>query len=246
MDKRFWGFLVLVALVLSGVFFLTNTDKADAPRGDKTSGVVTNHVIGKGTAGVTLTEYGDYECPACAAYYPTVEQVKEKYGDRLTFQFRNYPLFQIHPNAIAAARAAEAADLQGKYWEMYSKLYTNQQSWKAVSNAQPTFEQYASELKLDATKFKADYKSTAANDRIQADLKEGTRLGVESTPTFFINGKKISTPQPTVEAFSKIIDAEIAKKGGSTSTEPAAENPAPATPAPAAPPMDTQPVEPAN
>lgn len=234
MDKRFWGFLVLVALVLFGIFFVSNTNKADAPGGGngKTAGVVTNHVVGQGTSGVTLTEYGDFECPACAAYYPIVEQVKEKYGDRLKFQFRNYPLSQIHPNAIAAARAAEAADMQGKYWEMYNTLYANQQSWRAVGNAQPTFEQYAKELKLDATKFKADYRSAAANDRIQADLKEGTKLGVDSTPTFFINGKKISTPSQTVDAFSKIIDAEIAKKGGNTAPAPASDTPATTEPAP--------------
>ncbi len=229
MDKRFWGFLVVIALVLSGVFFVTNSNKATAPAESKST--LTNHVEGSGSTGVKLVEYGDFQCPACSQYYLIIKQVTDKYGSLMTFQFRHFPLFQIHTNAMASSRAAEAADKQGKFWEMYDVLYANQRNWSGVSDPTIAFDTYAKQLGLNITKFKQDYKSPAVNDSIQADLKEGNRLGIDSTPTFFLAGKKISVPNPTLEAFSKLIDAEIVKKGG---TPPAATVAQPATTAPAA------------
>jgi protein-disulfide isomerase len=213
MDKRFWVIVVGLAVVLSGVFFFTSR-KAEAPTDNAAKGTVTNHVSGSASTGVKLTEYGDYQCPACGRYYQPVKEVTEKYKDRIQFQFRNFPLVQIHRNAMAGARAAEAADLQGKYWEMHDILYENQPSWSESSSVSTTFEGFATSLGMDLTKFKTDYKSKLVNDRIQADIKEGGKIPVESTPTFLLDGKKISNPDPTVEAFSKIIDAEIAKKTG--------------------------------
>jgi protein-disulfide isomerase len=212
MDKRFWGFLVAVALVLAGIYFFTSTPTADAPK-ESAKGTLTNHVYGKNTTGVKLVEYGDFECPACGRYWAPLREVKELYKDKIEFQFRNFPLFQIHPNAIAAARAAEAADMQNKFWEMHDLLYENQQLWSQTKDPIPVFESYAKQLNLDSTKFKNDYKGRVANDRIQADIKEGTRLKVESTPTLFLNGKKLNpTPDATTAALSKVIDDEIAKQ----------------------------------
>lgn len=227
MDKRFWGILVIIALVLIGIFVLTNTNKASAPGDSSKKGTLTNHIEGKGTSGVTLTEYGDYQCPACGEYYPIVKQVQQAYADQIYFQFRNFPLYQIHPNAIAGARAAEAADLQGKYWQMHDKLYENQQVWANEQNPLPDFENYAKQLGMNVTKFDKDFKSSLVNDRIQADLNEGNKLGIDSTPTFFINGNKISNPN-SVDDFKKVIDNAIKQQTG----KPAAiETP---TPTPAA------------
>jgi protein-disulfide isomerase len=226
MDKRFWGILAVIAVVFSGIFIFTKSNTANAPSG--AASTVTNHVTGGGSSGVKLTEYGDFQCPACAQYYPLVKQVKETYKDQITFQFRNFPLSQIHPNAVAGSRAAEAADLQGKFWEMHDLLYENQQSWSPMTNPQPAFEQYAKQLGLDTVKFMADFKSAAVNNRIQADLQEGTKLGIDSTPTFFIDGKKISNPT-SLEAFNKVIDAAIEQKTGK---KPATSNPSEAAPAP--------------
>jgi protein-disulfide isomerase len=223
MDKRFWGFLAVVVIVLGGIFFITSDNKANAPSGDVK---VSNHVVGQGTTGVKLVEYGDFQCPACGQYYPVVKQIKEKYGDQITFQFRNFPLFQIHQNAIASSRAAEAAAIQDKFWEMHDLLYENQDSWSASSNPQQVFESFAKQLGLDTAKFKEDYKSSRVNDQVQADIKEGNRLKVDSTPTFFLDGKKISSPQPTVDAFSKVIDSAIEQKTGKkpeASTQPATD-----------------------
>jgi protein-disulfide isomerase len=224
MDKRFWGILVVIALILGGVFFITNHNKAGTS--GSSTGTVTNHVTGGGSTGVKLVEYGDFQCPACGSYYPLVTQVKDKYKDQIFFQFRNFPLYQIHQNAIAGARAAEAADMQNKYWEMYDKLYqenglyyqAQQQgqsypTWISSNNPINEFSGYASTLGLNVTKFKQDYASKAVNDRVQADLKEGNKLKVDSTPTFFLDGKKITNPT-TLDSFSKVIDAEIKQKTG--------------------------------
>lgn len=157
---------------------------------------------------VNLTEYGDYQCPACGQYYPLVKQLVEQYKNDIQFQFRNFPLRQIHPNAQASSRAAEAAAKQGKFWEMHDLLYEQQNSWKDSSSANVVFEGYASQLGLNVAKFKTDFASAAVNETIAADYAEGTKLGVNSTPSFFVQGKKITNPQ-TLDEFKKIIDEAI-------------------------------------
>lgn len=214
MDKRFWGILAAIAVLLGGVFFLTNHNSGNTP---SSKGSVTNHVEGTGTSGVRLTEYGDYQCPACGQYYPLVKQVADTYKDQITFQFRNFPLVQIHRNAMAAARAAEAADMQGKFWEMHDTLYENQQTWSSSNDTQSTFEGYAKQLGLNVQKFSTDFKSSVVNDRIQADIAEGSKLKIESTPSFFIDGKKVTNPT-SADAFNKLIAAAITQKTGKAPT----------------------------
>ncbi len=233
MDKRFWSILAVAALILAGVFILTKGDEAGAPTSSN-KGTLTNHVLGKATSGVRLVEYGDFACPACRQYHPIVKQAIAPYGDQIGFQFRHFPITQAHPNAVAGARAAEAADLQGKFWEMHDLLYQNQDSWDGSSNPLSVFLGYAKQLGLDTNKFTTDFKSSFVNDRIQADLREATRLRLTGTPTFFINDKQIESPN-SVDAFKKVIDAAIRQKTGKapiTSEAPAEGQPLPAeTPA---------------
>jgi len=124
------------------------------------SGKRLTHIIGKQDSKVTLVEYSDFQCPACGAYYPIVEQVVEKYKDRVNFEYRQYPLATIHHNAFAAARASEAASKQGKFWEMYRLLFADQSAWENSGNAQSTFEGYARQLGLDRARFKTDFASS--------------------------------------------------------------------------------------
>jgi len=207
MSKMFWAIIAIIVVIFGGiiVFNKGGDDAANA------NAKPTSHLIGGNTAGVTLVEYGDFECPACGQFYPLVEQVKEKYKDRIAFQFRNLPLIQVHPNAFAAARAAEAASNQDKFWEMYNLLYQNQSAWGKNNDAKPVFEQYAAQLQLDMTQFRADAASGETNDIINADIAEFKKTKESmSTPTFFLDGKKI---QPTtLEEFSKLIDDAIAAK----------------------------------
>lgn len=212
MSKQFLGVIIAVTLVLGGIFmFSGDKNQQDSSDNKAKRGTLTTHVKGQGTAGVTLLEYGDYQCPYCAQYYPTIEQVLAKYGDKIKFQFRNFPLVGTHQNAFAAARAAEAAGLQDKYWGMYGLLYQNQDLWKDSKNPLVMYTQYAKQLGMNVDKFKTDYASSQVNDLINADKAEGDKLGVQGTPTFFLNGKKVQINNNVV-AFEKVIDTEIAKK----------------------------------
>ncbi len=208
MSNRFT--LILLALVVSfaGIFWFTK-HKAAAPAGTNSTVQLSNHTIGAGNKGVTLTEYGDFACPACYQYFPIVEQVRVKYKDDITFQFRNFPLIEIHQNALAGAKAAEAASLQGKFWEMYGQLYQTQPSWRDSSNPEPYFEQLAQQLGLNLDKFRTDIKSDAVNNVIQADRNDAKSRNFTGTPTFLINGKQIENPRDEA-GFSKLIDDAIA------------------------------------
>src|SRR5690348_13395070 len=124
MSKQFLIAIAAIVVILGGIVFVSNHNKQNSS--SNSSGTPTTHVEGSSPEGVTLIEYGDYECPVCSSFYSTVKQVAAKYNDKVVFQFRNLPLTSIHPNAFAAARAAEAAGLQGKYWEMHDLLYENQ------------------------------------------------------------------------------------------------------------------------
>jgi len=208
MNKGFWAIIIVIVIIFGG-FLVLHSNKAGAPVNANVK--PTTHVIGKGTSGVVLVEYGDYQCPFCGQYYPIVKAVQEKYSDEITFQFRNLPLLQLHQNALAGARAAEAAALQGKFWEMHDMLYENQAAWAQSSKALAVFQGYARQLGLNVDQFTKDFGSSLLNDTINADVAEFNKTKQQlSTPTFFLDGKKIKAT--SVEEFSKLIDAEIAAK----------------------------------
>lgn len=210
MSKQFLAIIAVVVVVLIGIFAFTGNK---SPDGSKSSGgsTPTNHVEGQGKSGVTLVEYGDYECPYCEQYYPVVKQVQAEFNDQIYFQFRNFPLTSIHQNAFAGARAAEAAGLQGKFWQMHGALYENQNQWAQSSDPTKVFNQYAQQLGLNVTQFKKDYSSTKVNDLINADMAAGNKLGVDATPTFYLDGKKIDVTTSASSFESQIKDA-IAQK----------------------------------
>jgi len=214
-------------LILIGIFVI-NKPKAGAPsNSNSNSGAKpSSHIEGQGKKDIKLVEYGDYQCPICFAYYPIAKQVATKYDNDIFFQFRNLPISQLHRNAVAGARAAEAASLQGKFWEMHDLLYENQDpngqsGWVASSSALDNyFVGFAQQLGLNVDKFKQDFASSAVNDTIDADLTEFNKTGREiGTPTFFLDGKFIeyskitdSTGRPDLTKFSKVIDDEIKSK----------------------------------
>lgn len=208
MSKRFLAILLAIIIVFGGAFYLAK-HKNNSPG---TSNVQpTNHIEGDGKKNVTLVEYGDYQCPACGQYYPLLKQVFDKYKSDIHFQFRNFPLVQIHKNAFLGARAAEAADKQGKFWEMHDLLYEQQQAWSESSDPTTFFASYAGQLGLNVDTFKADMASSNVNDLINADIQEGQKLGANSTPTFVLNGKKIDNPH-SLDDFNKLIDNAISGK----------------------------------
>src|SRR5579884_2499964 len=134
MSKSFWGVIVVVVVVLVGIFALTGHKSGNSSSSSGGSGQLTQHIEGQGKDGVTLIEYGDYECPFCGQYYPIVKQVQQEFNQQIFFQFRNFPLVSIHQNAFAGARAAEAAGLEGKFWQMHDALYETQNNWVNLSD----------------------------------------------------------------------------------------------------------------
>lgn len=218
MDKRFWAVIAAIVIIFGGIIVVSNHSKNTS--GKDTGAKASNNVRGDLKSTVTVVEYGDYQCPVCEGYFPITQQVQQKYNDTVKFQFRNLPLLQIHQNAFAAARAAESAANQGKFWEMHDALYAQQNysEWTTSKDPQKYFDSYAQALKLDQTKFDKDFASSAINDRINADINAFKATGRdESTPSFFVNGKyhansefvDSSTGVPTVAGFSKVIDAAL-------------------------------------
>lgn len=211
MNKRFAIILVILIVAFAGLLIFSKRDSGDSDNnGADETAEPSNHTIGEGTTGVTLTEYGDFQCPACRQYFPIVQQVKAEYGDKITFQFRHFPLQGIHQNALISARAAEAAGLQGKFFEMHDLLYENQNAWSQDSNPTKIFEDFADQLGLDVDQFRNDMRSDAVNQTVQADLAEANNKGYSSTPTFEINGEKIENPRD-FDGFKKLIDDAIKK-----------------------------------
>lgn len=159
---------------------------------------------GNENAKVVLIEYSDFQCPACASYYPLVKALHDEFSDSLLVVYRHFPLSQIHTNADPAARAAEAAGKQGKFWEMHDLLFERQKEWSSDRNASGTFAAYAGMLGLDTNRFISDFNSPEVIERVRSDYQGGFRAGIAGTPTFFLNGKKIQNPR-SYDEFKKII-----------------------------------------
>lgn len=205
---------ITLAIIGGGAYFLSkgggNPSNVSKPVSDA-SLLVRNdsNKIATSSAKVTVVEFGDFECPACAASEPVVKQVLNDYNGKVNFVFRNFPLPQ-HPNAMPSAEAAEAAGAQGKYFDMYFKLYENQNAWANLSNPTDTFVSYAKDLGLDVNKFKDDISNKKYQNKINGDLNDGTALGIDATPTFYINGQKLLSGYG-YQDFKSLIDSELAK-----------------------------------
>ncbi|MEK7193318.1 MAG: thioredoxin domain-containing protein [Patescibacteria group bacterium] len=168
----------------------------------------TSWVKGNAEAKVTLIEYSDFQCPACGTYYPIVKKLLEDYGDRIRFVYRHFPLRQIHKNADIAAQAAEAAGVQGKFWEMHNAIFEHQRDWSESSDAKKMFIEYATTIGLDEDQFLKDLGNKTAKEKIDEDLQSGLSAGVNATPSFFLNGQKM--PQPKgLDDFKRQLDAAL-------------------------------------
>lgn len=158
---------------------------------------------------VTLVEFLDFECEACGAAYPVIENLREQYKDRVTFVIRYFPI-PSHTNANNAAYAVEAAARQGKLEDMYQRMYDTQAEWgESQESKADLFRTYAQELGLDMAKFDADVASPDVAARVQKDVDDGTKLGVTGTPSFYLNGEPL-IPE-TVQDFTEAIDDALVK-----------------------------------
>jgi len=228
--KRYLPFIIIavVLLVTIGVavsLFRSNTATQSHPIDPATPSTVAYvgapgaeppHVRGASNeaaasgAAVMLEEFGDFQCPPCGLLYSDLKKLESTYGTRLRVVFREFPLAGLHKNAFDAARAAEAAELQGRFWEMHDKLYENQKMWSdSTPNARPVFINFARSLGLDVERFTRDLDGQIANSRILLDMKRGDSLGVKGTPTIFINSREVKADDMTLSALTVTIDAAL-------------------------------------
>lgn len=215
----FWGaFIIILGLIVWGLVVAMNKpiNSDGAKLGQPAEVTAADHVevsstalgVNPANAPVTMIEYSDFQCPACESYYYVIERVLASTTVPVRFVYRHFPLSQ-HPNAIPAALASEAASQQGKFWEMYRLLFGNPTEWTGEKDPTAIFMGYASELGLDVVKFKADMASSSLKALITKSSDDGLKIGINSTPTFFINGKAITNP--TTDAEFKSIIEEAAK-----------------------------------
>ena len=208
-----FGAAILLAVVVIGVLLLVGSkpgQQAAAPVYPELAKVaVTDESLGNKNSKVVIMEFSDFQCPACSYYYPIVEQVISNYSSTTQFVYRNFPLAQ-HANSHIAAYAAEAAGLQGKFWDMYAQLFPNQNDWADKSNidAGKVFESYAAKIGLDLAKFKTDVVSSEVATKVQNDYQSGLDAGVDATPTFFLDGRKLDNVAD-YNSLKTLIDEEI-------------------------------------
>jgi protein-disulfide isomerase len=205
--------VAVVAVVIGVVVSLTRNGSEDNPAGAQPAALVRedSHRLSTAPDGkVTVVEFLDLECGACGAAFPGVERLRAEYGDRVTFVLRYFPI-PSHRNAELAAAAVEAAGQQGKLEEMYRMMYETQPSWagQQVSH-RDTFVGFARELGLDTAKFEAALDDPATMARVHADRDDGVTVGVQGTPTFFVNGTVFTGP-PSYEGLKSAIDRELAR-----------------------------------
>lgn len=216
--------VVTLLIIIIGAIFLSNgssstggtgsasqmldTTKTDISKLDPSGSFAT----GPKNAPVTLVEFGDFECPACGAMYPVVKQIQQKYGKKLNFVFRNFPLpASMHPNAMIAAQAAVAASEQGKFWQMHDALYDNQSTWGDSKDPKSYFDTYAKQIGLNVSKFDQDLQSKTVISKVQSDAADGNSLGINETPTFYINQLKFSDQHYNITDMETAIDSQLKK-----------------------------------
>lgn len=171
------------------------------------------HTLGPANAPIKLEEFGDFECPPCGMFHPILEQMHSEFGDKIQITFREFPLVPTHQHALAAASAAEAAALQGKFWEMHNMLYEHQNEWKTQFDVRTVFEGYAKQIGIDVERYKHDVGGDLVAQRIFQDGKRGHSLGVKGTPTVFMNGREVPFENLPADKLRVVIQNELRNAG---------------------------------
>jgi protein-disulfide isomerase len=221
--KRFAPFLIISLVLAAGlgaVWLLSRSSPpSNTPRnspsptqGPEPLGAQPPHIRGNGNAPVTVEEFADFQCGACGGYYPELKKIEAEYGERLRVVFRENPLVPMHQYGLVAAQAAEAAGLQGKFWEMHDKLFENQKAWAEAKDkdaAIAMFVDYAKQIGLNTDRFMRDLNGEAVAARIFQDGKRSHALNITSTPTFFVNGKQATGDQWKPDGLRQMINEAL-------------------------------------
>jgi protein-disulfide isomerase len=214
MDKKIlWGVISAVAIFgFLTIVYLATSSTGPAPVIENTKTIeASDHVTWSPAKKHILTEYGDFQCPACGLFHQYIKgniENDKKVTDNITFVFRHFPLTQ-HKHAQEAAYAAEAAGKQGKFFQMGDLLFESQSSWENLSSTTATFQGFAKQLKLDMNKFNADMKSQAVKDKVSQDTDSGNQAGVNSTPSFYLDGTKVNVA--TLDEFKSLLETAAKK-----------------------------------
>ncbi|HQU93499.1 MAG TPA: thioredoxin domain-containing protein [Pyrinomonadaceae bacterium] len=196
------------------------TVPANAP-----AGAAPVYAIGPPSASVTIEEFADFQCPACASTHPAMKEVQGAYAGNknVRFVFRNFPL-SMHDKSMDAAAAVEAAGMQGqpKFWAMMDQMFNNQQAWANAPNYKEIWKGYAEKIGLNVQQWENDASGMATRGRIELDLARGRAVGVGSTPTIYINGRAITLAEANLATMKQLIDAEIASTAAGAAPAPSA------------------------
>jgi protein-disulfide isomerase len=206
--KRYLPFVIIAAVLVAAVgggFMMFRSAQPQSPTTPTPAGgsVATSKGL------VTIDEYGDYQCPPCGALHPIIKTLKGEYGDRIQFAFHHFPLTQLHSHALEASYAAAAAGLQGKFWEMHNLLYEKQSEWSEVGDFRPTALDFARKIGLDLPRFTRDIDGLQVVTVVSEDMQRGALLGVNGTPTVFINGQLIHSDNFSTEGLRKEINRRL-------------------------------------
>lgn len=231
-------FIIILALLIvtaGGIYLISQSGKQDdggAPEntGQTNSGAAANqptepdplpnyasappgaippHYKGSENALVVVEEFADFQCPTCALVHPRMNEITSRFGSKIKFVFRVYPLTTIHRNSYDAAVAAEAAGMQNRFWEMQNLLFRNQRNWAESPQPRPMFEEYAKTLGMDVDKFKEDMAGLVAKRRVDLDMARARALNLTGTPTILVNGRPVSAL--TTESIAQLINLELAR-----------------------------------
>lgn len=194
----FWvGIIIGISLVVAGMIYLVSLQQTPSSNGDLViDNIITSEdwIKGSRDAKVTLIEYSDFQCPACAYFSPVLNQLSEEFGNDLALVYRHFPL-PSHKNAKPMAMIAEAAGKQNKFWEMHEIIFTNQNKWSNSSDVTEIGLDYAKQIGLDVERFEKDLNSSELKKEINGIINANSKLGISYTPSFFLNGKLIPNPR---------------------------------------------------
>lgn len=209
--KVLFGVVSAVVIVLLGIgvyFYVLVRKNVDVIQGNDNTNQATAADVdspdapytGSADAHVVVVEFSDFQCPYCEQAFPVVRELINHYGDRIKFEYRNFPIAESHPNAEKAAEAGLCAHAQGKFWEMHDKMFINQSDLSVLA-----LKNYAKEINIDTTQFNTCLDQGTMESRVRKDFQDGLLAGVDGTPTFFINGYKFPGV-PTLSDMEGTID----------------------------------------
>lgn len=211
--KRYLPFAIIAVVLIialgAGALLFRSAQPQPSATPLPTSTPASSQVASAPKGVVTIEEFGDYQCPPCGGIHPDIKKLKNEFGDRIRLIFYQFPLTQIHKNARDAAHAAIAAKLQGKFWEMHDLLYENQKLWSDLPDLHPMAANFANTLGLDVSRFVRDMDSQQVDAIVMADLQRGQSLGVNGTPTLFIDGQQIETENTTLDKLRQTIRQKL-------------------------------------